>query len=529
MTEITNQLLVTIGGNVISAFIMVAVGLFVVAQDPKRDINRLFFFLTISTLVYTIFFIVASLQTDYESAYFWWFLNIFDVFITMAVVHFIFRVINQHHKWRWFIVATYAVGALIFAVAWIEPSWFLPRVEPKLYFPYYLEGGFWYVVMLVYFLGAPLVAAGNLVATYLKSTGIERKRLEYLVIMLAVGYAIGCLNFFLVFDVPVDPVFGMFIGFYLIPIAYGIFSAQLLDVRLVARRALYYAVGIAAVTAFLVTLILLNDFFVKTVPWLQFWTVPLTAAAIAFVVGRVVWRQTKEADRLKYEFITIATHRLRTPLTRIHWTVPELLKRTYDDPTLKEGLLRIDVANNRLIELTNVLLEAAHTEDTGFWYKHETVDLLRCVRASLNRFDLHITEKGLTVSLPLGETPLAMGDEGRIASVIDVLVENAVMYSPKGRPIGISIVPKGEQVKFSIRDTGIGVKPEDRDRIFSGFYRTDAAKTADTEGVGLGLSVAKTIIEKLGGTIGVESEGEGKGSTFWFTLPAASAEQASPG
>ncbi|MDO8523759.1 MAG: ATP-binding protein [bacterium] len=527
MPEITNQLLVTVGGNAISALVMLAGGIFVLAQDWRRDVNRLFFFLTTSTLVYTVFFIIASLQTDYQSAYFWWFFNIFDVFIAMAVVHFIFRVIGKDRQWRWFIWATYGAGFLIFAVALLEPMWFLPDVLPKLYFPYYLDGGPWYVVMLVYFLGTPLVAFGNLIGAYVRSVGIERKRLEYLVLMLIVGYAIGCLNFFLVFNVPVDPIFGMFIGFYLVPIAYGIFSAQLLDVRLVARRALYYAVGIAAVTAFLVTLILLNDFLVQTLPWLEFWTVPLVAAIAAFLVGRVVWRQTKEADRLKYEFITIAAHRLRTPLTRIHWTVPELLKRVSDDATLRDGLLRIDIANNRLIELTNVLLEAAHTEDTDFWYKREAVDLLHCARASLARFDLNIVEKGLKVSLPSGETLQVLGDEGRLASVVDVLIENAVMYSSKGGTIAIALVPERNTVKFSVTDTGIGVKPEDRDRIFSGFYRTDAAKTTDTEGVGLGLSVAKTIVEKLGGAIGVESEGEGKGSTFWFTLPAAPAERPS--
>jgi signal transduction histidine kinase len=75
------------------------------------------------------------------------------------------------------------------------------------------------------------------------------------------------------------------------------------------------------------------------------------------------------------------------------------------------------------------------------------------------------------------------------------------------------------RVRFSVSDTGIGINHEDQQRIFSSFFRTDAAKTTDTEGVGIGLSVAKSIVEKHGGAIGVSSDGEGKGSTFWFTLP----------
>lgn len=520
MFGLPDQLLITLGGNVVSGAIMLAGGLFVLVQDWRGKLNRLFFFLTFSTLLYTVLFIIAALQTEYDAAYFWWFLNVFDVLITISVVHFIFAVIKKDVVWRWFIWLTYSVGAIIFVVAFVEPTLFLPAVVPKLYFPFYLEGGPWYAVMLAYFLIFPLVAFVNLLVTYWYSGGVERKRYEYFILMLLVGYTIGCLNFLLVFNIPVDPLFGMFLGFYFIPVAYGIFATNLLDIRLVVRRAFYYALTIAAIAAFLAGIGLLNNVLIEALPWLQFWTIPLAVAAVAVVVGGLVLRQAQETDRLKYEFITIAAHKLRTPLTRIRWAIPELLQHAGDNATLKEGLVRIDVANNRLIELTNVLMEAAHTEDTQYSYKKDAVDLGFAARNSYGRFEAQIAEKHLTVSVNVAPNlPKVSGDSGRLAAVVDVLVENAVIYTPQNGKIAIDVAQEGGRVRFAVTDTGIGISQEDQGRIFSSFYRTDKAKTTDTEGVGIGLTIAKSIIEKHNGQMGATSAGEGAGSTFWFTLP----------
>lgn len=521
LASISDALLITLAGNVISIGIILAGGVFVLAHNARSRTNQLFFFLMMTNLAYEVFFVAAALQTEYFAAYFWWFLNIFDVFITIAVVHFIFNIIKKERQWSWFIITTYVVGLAIFAYAWFDQLAFLPTVEPKLYFYYYLEAGWLYSVMLAYFLTFPIVAFVNLLATYWHSGGMERKRYEYIILMLIIGYAIGCLNFALVYDIPIDPVFGSLFGFYFIPIAYGIFATNLLDIRLVVKRAFYYGAGIGLVAAFLTTLILVNDFLVATLPWLQFWTVPLVAAIVAVISARLVWSQTQDADRLKYEFITIAAHKLRTPLTRIRWEIPTLLAKAGTDVELKQGIERIDISNNRLIELTNILLEAAHTEDTAYGYKKEPVDLAVAIKNALGRFDATIKQKNLSVVTELQpDVGTPMGDPGRLGSVIDIMVENAVTYNKDGGSVRIALMKEsGGRIKFSVSDTGIGISATDQGRIFSSFYRSDDAKRADTEGVGIGLSVAKNVIDKHNGQIGVSSPGVGKGSTFWFTLP----------
>ncbi len=520
MGEISTQLLVTLGGNAISGAIILIGGLFVFTQNPTKRLNQLFTFLAASTLLYTIFFIISGLQTDKESAYFWWHLNIFDVFITMSVTHFLFAVVNKEKEWRYFIYLTYIVGVVIFALGFIFPLQFLPDVVPKMYFPFYLTAGPIYSAMLFHFLVFPFIAFCVLLREFVRSGGVQRKRYEYVVLMMVVGYIIGCTNFLLVYDIPVDPFFGMFMGFYFLPIAYGIFADNLLDIRLVVKRAFFYGVWIALIAAFLSLLSLLNGTLVANVPYLQFWTVPLGVSIVSVLVGRAVWAEIKETERLKYEFITIATHKLRTPLTRIRWEVPPLLEKTNSLPEVQEGIRRIDAANNRLIELTNVLMDSARSEDTASQYTKTRVNMSSGVDVALLRFDTLIAQKKIHVDTSrIVATDMPLADAGRIYSVIDVLIENAVMYTPDNGTVTVSSHKVGDRIRFEVTDTGIGLSPEDATRIFSGFFRADSAKRVDTEGVGIGLTIAKSIIEKHGGTIGVISGGEGSGATFWLELP----------
>jgi signal transduction histidine kinase len=238
-----------------------------------------------------------------------------------------------------------------------------------------------------------------------------------------------------------------------------------------------------------------------------------------YVAGRSILLKAQESDKLKYEFITVATHKLRTPLTRIRWAIPEVLARAGNDVDLREGIRRIDDANNRLIELTGVLMEASNPGGT-FDYLQIAVDLRQLAWNAVKHFATQISEKKLTVTVDGDDAPSAYGDTRRLNLVVEVLVENAIMYTPKGGSVRIVIRSDRLGVRFAVTDTGIGVARTDRENIFSSFYRTNAARTVDTEGVGLGLSLAKRIIERQHGRIGVDSVGEGKGSTFWFVMPA---------
>ena len=521
MSLLPNELLFVVGGNLITAAFEFLAAFFVLFQNWRRPSNLAFFAQTMAIGLFTFFFAMSALQTDHAIAYTWWRTNIIDVFIAMTSVQLVFTLIGKTREWRWFLILSYVIGGSIFVASLFYPHLFLPDVTPKLYFPYYLNAGWLYIAMVAYLFVFVFIAFMNLLVAFWSSSGVVRQRYEYFIFAFILGYSLGGWNFLLVFNIPGDPIFGMFLWVHLIPIAYGIFSSDLLDIRIVARRGLFYAGGIAIITAFLASLILLNNVLTETFPHLQFWTVPAIVGIIAAFIGRFVWAQVTEAEKLKYEFITVATHKLRTPLTQIRWSLAELMPRAEGDPALLEGLRRIDESNNRLIELTTDLMEAAHSGEGTNGYKKEAVDLTKLADDTLEHFKLQVTTKKIIVTKNFETAVPVQGDKRHTESVVNVFIENAITYTPAGGTIHIEAKKEGNKVRFSVKDSGIGVAVEDRDRLFKSFFRTDKAKTADTEGVGLGLSLAKSTIERQGGSIGFTSEGEGKGSTFWFVLPEA--------
>lgn len=510
-------LLVTTVGHVVSSAIFLIIALLVLMQNPRHTLNRVFFASALAAAVFGISFAVGINLDPSPLAYRVWMLNLVDIVVVATYLHLTFAAMRQTRAAWWLIAGVYAVGGLIIALSLAFPHLFLPEVVPKLFTKSYLSAGPLYFVMLMYFGLVFFMALVSMVYGYIYQKDL-RRQIEYFLIATVIGYSIGPIDFFLVFDIPVSPIYGMFFGLFMVPIAYGILADKIMDIRIVVKRTFFYSVAIGAIAAFLALLIVFNDFLVRTVPWVQFWTVPIFTAAAAFMIGRFVWRKSVENDRVKYEFITVATHKLRTPLTQISWAARALLDSTADWH-VRDFALRIQQSSNRLIELTNIIFETTEEHAMGHSYAKEKIGLIAASKDVFKRLDPIITSKRLNVSIHVDDEVYVYGDARRLYSVIEVLLENAVNYTPEGGLVQVIAYTKGKQAMFSVRDSGIGVSPEERRHIFSRFYRTDAAKRADTEGVGLGLAMAKNIIEKHHGKIGVESNGEGKGSTFWFSLP----------
>lgn len=513
-----DALLITTIGHAISGLLFISLGIFVVFQDPRRLLYWLFAGFTTFAGTFGIFLAIGiNLPPSSPWAYPIWFLNFLDFPLIAFFFHFTLRLTNREARYKWLLIFSYAVMVFGLTSSLLFPHLFLPKVEPKLFTLSYLTAGPLYVLMVAYFFSFLLLSGYELVRGYWLYVS-ERLRYEYFMLALLLGYGIGPWDFPLVFDISVSPMFGMLYGLYSVPIAYGIVAEQLLDIRIVFRRAVMYTLGIAVTTGLLILLMLLNNQIVSRYPQIQFWTIPLISSIFAFVIARAYWAQVVEADQLKYEFITVAAHKLRTPLTRIHWTV-DTLKSTNNVDELHTGIAHINESNQQLIEITNILLEAAHTENVATQYKKEPVDLVPLVETLVQDRKGVIAERSQTVTVSPSAPLVVTGDSGRLASVIEVLLDNALTYTPPGGTISLALATEGGRAKVSITDTGIGLSPENRARVFSRFYRSSRARAIDTEGLGLGLSMAKSIVERHGGRIGVSSPGEGRGSTFWFTLP----------
>ncbi|MBI4506880.1 MAG: PAS domain-containing protein [Chloroflexi bacterium] len=227
----------------------------------------------------------------------------------------------------------------------------------------------------------------------------------------------------------------------------------------------------------------------------------------------------KEAERLKDEFISIVSHELRTPLANIKGHTATLLREdvTWGAATQHTFLQVIDEECDKLTELIENLLDVSALRAGMLRIRPEPTLVHRLAGRVLGRWRGRAPDYRFEMDFPAGFPP-ALADPWRVEQVLRNLVENAVKYSPSGAHITVSGRWCDADVVVWVRDEGIGIPVEQRERIFERFHQVDGALTRSRPGTGLGLAICQGIVEAHGGRIWVESE-VGHGSTFFFSLP----------
>ncbi len=240
-------------------------------------------------------------------------------------------------------------------------------------------------------------------------------------------------------------------------------------------------------------------------------------------IGLIVLRDITEIRRLesvRRDFVANVSHELRTPLTSIRVLVETLESGALHDPSVSTDFLtRIVSEVDRLALLVDELLDLARLESGRIRLSLEWVNAESAVQRVLERMAPQTERARLMVDFSISpETPEFLADWGRIDQVLLNLVHNAVKFTPAGGAIAIMVSSSVDLVQFHVRDTGVGVSPEDMPRLFERFYKADRARRS--QGTGLGLAIAKHIVQAHGGTIWAEPN-PGGGTSFMFTLPLA--------
>jgi signal transduction histidine kinase len=221
---------------------------------------------------------------------------------------------------------------------------------------------------------------------------------------------------------------------------------------------------------------------------------------------------------VKDQFVASVSHELRTPLTSIVGYV-QLLQEREDLPP--DVLTQLDVVGrnaHRLHRLVADLLHTAQADQGGVSVVRAPTDLAGLVRDCLAAAEPAAARNGLVLELEAPERLVVPVDAERLGQVVDNLVSNAVKYSRPGGRVQVVLGVDGDRVELRVRDQGIGIAAADRDRLFSRFFRAREAAERSIQGVGLGLSITKEIVESHGGRIEVASE-PGRGSEFVVRLP----------
>ncbi|HET8961363.1 HAMP domain-containing sensor histidine kinase [Nocardioides sp.] len=227
------------------------------------------------------------------------------------------------------------------------------------------------------------------------------------------------------------------------------------------------------------------------------------------------------ALRVKDEFLASVSHELRTPLTSIRGYVDILLERD-DLPPEQRGQLEVVARNGeRLNRLVADLLHTARVEEGPMHVVRTKQDLGDIVRASVEAAAPAAQAAGVELRLDAPSSMLTFVDGQRIAQAVDNLISNAVKYTPRGGRVEVRLAADGGRVEICVADSGIGIQPSDRDRLFTRFFRSQHAEEQSVPGLGLGLGIARSIVEGHGGRIDVETE-VGNGSVFRIRLPVES-------
>ena len=289
--------------DVVGAILMLGIGVFVLLRAPKKTINRVFFLYNVSGAIYFLAILLGTNITDPVLSMKAYFFVIAVIFTTVFTAHWALALVGKLKSQKYVLIAFYAIAIGITVFFSIRPDLFLLPSHPLLYFPnfdvygkYFGVANDFFAVVLIYF-------TYHLVKGYIHGDPAFRNRIKYIATGLIFGYVISLGPLFVSLGLVRDPIFSALFPLYIIPITYGIISEDLMDIHVVAKKALSYALLIGAIGAAFSGLIYLGVYLDSHIPGFPVWIISLVFAIITLFITRIIWKRLKESEEIKYGFI----------------------------------------------------------------------------------------------------------------------------------------------------------------------------------------------------------------------------------
>lgn len=522
-------------GPFVASFVLL---IFLILVNRKEFLNRLLILVVGTFCLWTLFdLILWASEKPSLIMFFWSALLPLDLIIYMALFYFAFYFVFERHLPAW----AQAIGIIL----WLPIFIFIASQYNINYFDLTnceregMEGILWNYVYAVEAatLGLIILILGWTIFSKINET--KKKRSEKILVL------VGVVLFLLVFSsgnilgsITSDWSIGQY-GLFGMPVfiaflAYSIVKYQTLNIK---------TLGVQVLVVAIIILIGAQLFFIEA-----FFAKVLTVITLLLIIffGYLLIRSTKleieqkqqltvianqladsntrlkELDRQKSEFISIASHQLRTPLTAIKGYISLLLEGSYGtmNKDVDDVMNKIYSVNDRLVHLVEDLLNVSRIEAGRIQYNFQAIQLGDIVTELHDMFSMTAKNKGLqfTLELPNPSLPLIIADPNKIKEITSNLIDNAIKYTPAGS-VTVSLSQIGENARIVVADTGIGIKPEDKEKLFTKFVRSQETSRMVVGGAGLGLYVGKSFVLAHKGNIWAESEGAGKGSRFIIELP----------
>ncbi len=512
----------------------IIIGLIVFLKRKRSVLHIIFALLNVVIAIWALSYWRWLLADNHDQALFWVrMLSIGSTLIPVLFLHWILVLINEAEKKKLLLILCYIMTAVFLSVSF--SSMFVKDVKEVFGFPYWPEPGFIYH-LYVLFSYITLLGYGiyKLFKVYRTTTGYKRDQLRYVFLGLAIAAPAGFSNFPLWYNINFPPYFNIFVLAYMSCYAYAILKHRLMDIRIVLTE---FLVGSIAFVLLIETFLSrsLYEVLFRTTIFLIFciFGYLLIKSVINEIKRRmelerltrelkIAYGKLEKLDKAKSDFISIASHQLRTPLTAIKAYVSMILEGTYGkmDRRIKDKMKRVFISSDRLTNLVNNLLNVSRIEAGKMEVELEKVDLENIISDLVKELNVKAEKKAIYLKFKKRKRKLpdVLIDKNKIKEVIINLIDNAIKYTQKGGVI-VKTQTHDSKVRVIVSDTGIGIIPKEAGSLFDSFTRGQTGSLLNTEGLGLGLYIAKRFIEMQNGKIWAESKGKGKGSTFYIELP----------
>jgi signal transduction histidine kinase len=229
--------------------------------------------------------------------------------------------------------------------------------------------------------------------------------------------------------------------------------------------------------------------------------------------------RAEAANRAKDDFLATVSHELRTPLGGVLLWSKLLKAGALSEEQGREAIDRIVTCAEDQSQVVNELLDVSHVLQGTIAVNRRPIDLGEVVRTAVDNARLNANAKNIELDLSAVPKAMVLGDAARLGQVVSNLLTNALKFTPAGGRVEVGLACQGDKARLVVTDNGEGISPEYLPRMFARFSQADMTLTRAHGGLGLGLSIAKDIVELHGGTISVRSDGKGRGASFAVEIP----------
>jgi len=502
-------------------------GSFIYFKNPKKLLNRTFGLMTLFFALWSFSYGFWMISQEKTEALFWVrMLSLGSIFIPITFLHWILTLLEVQESKKKILLLGYLLTILLSVFSFT--SLCVRDVGHRLSFFWWPQAGIVYTLYIIFcYVGMIGYGSFELIKAYRKAKGDKKQQIKYVLLAIAIGFTGGATNFPLWYGIPIIPVGNFLVFLYPFILTLAITKYHLFDIKIIFTEILIGVIGV---------ILLVQAFFSENS---QFKIVQLGIFVLFCLFGYLLiktmhqelerkeelqraYEELKKLDIAKSEFIAMASHQLRTPLSIIKGYISMILDGTYGEfpKDLEKPLNNVFGSNERLIRIVNDLLNISKVELGKMDLVKQETQIEDLIEGVLQELEIETKRKNLYLKWkrPKRSLPKIEIDSLKIRQVIYCVVDNAIKYTEKG---GIKLWAKKQDSKIQIvvSDTGAGMTKQDANRIFSSFVRGKAGLALWAKGVGLGLYLSKKYMELHNGEIWVKSLGRSKGSTFYIVLP----------